>query len=308
MKLSRLFPILVLAATLPCRAGDEATNKSAQEPEVQAASSLKMAYEVDARYGYVGDSRTEIGRGRTGNIDEQEALFRAVLTPRWGEGPVFRFGVAAQRFSFGLPDNAILPNTLQSTALIVGLDFSLGESWLVRVEAQPGLYSDFNDIDRGDINVPFQIGATYIASSSLQFVVALAVNFDHRWPVIPVVGLRWKIAGPLTLNAILPNPRLEYEVRDGVTLFAGADVRSITYRVSEDFGDSHGVRRLNDAIVEYDEVRVGAGISWKAAPGVTIEAEAGYLPYREFDFHRADVNFETKTGGIYGQLAVSAKF
>lgn len=308
MLLPRLTLASLLLATTVSFAGEDP--KAGPTPEiVQPTSSLRMAYEIESRYAITGDGSTEDGRGGRGNVSEQEALFRAVLTPQWGEGPVFRLGVLYQRFSFSLPSEAVLPNTLQTTALVVGADFAFGQSWLVRVEAQPGVYSDFHDIDRGDINVPFQIGVTYIASASLQLVAAVAFNFDHQYPVIPIVGFRWHISGPWTINAILPNPRLEYEWSKQLTLFAGADVKSNTYRVSQDFGDGHGRRRkLNDAIVEYDELRLGGGLSWKAAPGVNVEIEAGYLPYREFNYHRAGLDLATKSGAAYGQVALSAKF
>jgi len=286
-------------------AGEAPASAPLSEP---AATKLQISYEVEADYSYVGPVRTEIGGHHTGNLTEQSGSFRLIMAPRWGEGPIFRFGIAAQRFSFGLPDNAPLPNTLQSTSLVLGIDLQLFDSWLVRVEAEPGFYSDFHDIGRGDFNVPFIIGGSYIAGASLQWIIGLGVDVNRRYPVIPAVGLRWNFMDKWTLDAVLPTPRLEYEAKKGLTFYAGGDLKTGTYRVSENFGDAHGRRALNDAIVEYDEIRVGGGISWKAMPGVTLEAEAGYLPYREFNYHRAEQGYKSKNGGAYGQVGLSAKF
>jgi hypothetical protein len=278
-------------------------------PEVETApSNLKMGYELEAEYSYVGPAKTETGRNSTGNVTEQNGLIRLLLTPQWGQGPIYRLGVSAQRYSFGLPANAPIPNTLQSTSLIIGFDFQLGESWIGRVEVEPGLYGDFHDPDTGDFNAPFIMGVSYIASASLQWVAGVSVDVYRRYPVIPAVGVRWNVGSGWTINAVLPTPRLEYALSKPLTLYAGAEFKDIAYRVADDFGDKHGRSKLNGAIMEYDELRVGAGITWKATSAVSLEVEGGYMPYREFNFHRAEFGLRTKQGAPYGQVALSAKF
>jgi hypothetical protein len=304
MKPAALIFLVLLASAIFAPAG-EAPQVETQEPE---RSSLKMGYELEGQYSYAGGASTAIGRNRSGDVSEQYANLRFLVTPRWGEGPIYRFGLGMQRYSFGLPANAVLPNTLQSVTAIVGLDFQLGDSWLMRVEVEPGLYSDFNDADGRDFNAPFIIGASYIASASLQFVGGVSVNVNRRFPVYPAVGLRWNFHGPWTLNAVLPTPRLEYAWSKALTVYAGADIKNEAFRVGSDFGEKHGVGRLDDAWVEYSEIRIGTGFTWKAAPGVSLQLEAGYLPYREFNFHRADLNMESDGGAAYGQVGFSAKF
>jgi hypothetical protein len=292
-------------------AGGSLAFAEAPAPEVEvetAPGTFKMGYELEAEYSYVGSAKTEIGRDRTGNVTEHNGLVRLLVTPQWGQGPIYRFGISAQRYSFGLPSNAPIPNTLQSTSLIIGLDFQLGESWLGRIEVEPGLYGDFHDPDTGDFNAPFIIGVSYIASASLQWVAGVSVDVYRRYPVIPAVGVRWSVGSGVTINAVLPTPRLEYAWSKPLTLFVGAEFKDIAYRVGDDFGDKHGRPKLNEAIMEYDEVRVGAGFAWKAAPTVSLEMEGGYMPYREFNFHRAEFGMKTKRGAPYGQVALSAKF
>lgn len=278
-------------------------------PEAEKTpSTLKMGYEIEAEYSYVGAAHTEIGGNRTGAVTENQGSVRLLMTPQWGQGPIYRFGLSAQRYSFGLPSNALIPSTLQSTSLVLGLDFQLGESWVGRVEVEPGLYGDFHDPSTGDFNAPFILGVSYIASASLQWVAGVSVDVYRRYPVIPAVGVRWNVGSGFTINAVLPAPRLEYSWSKPLTLYAGAEFKDIAYRVADDFGDKHGQSKLNAAIMEYDEVRIGAGFSWKAAPALSFELEGGYMPYREFNYHRAEVGLQTKQGAPYGQLSLSAKF
>jgi len=188
------------------------------------------------------------------------------------------------------------------------VDFQLFNSWLVRVEADPGLYNDARDTGFRDFNVPFSIGGSYIAGEELQWVLGLEVDINRQIPVIPAIGARWQIRDQWVLDAILPTPRLEYDWSKDLTLFLGADADDGTFRVDAGLGAPLGLPKLGGAIVEYDEIRIGAGFSWKAAKGVTLELEGGYLPYREFDYHRADSHFSNEDGAPYGQMSLNAQF
>lgn len=269
---------------------------------------VHASYEIETDYGYVSDSRTNLEHGRTGNLAEQSSSTRLLIEPRWGDGPIYRFGLGLQRYSFGLPRMASLPNTLQSLTAIVGVDLQVGNSWLVRIEAEPGFYNNSSDVRGSDFNAPFIIGGSYIASANLQWVLGLSVDVNRRYPVFPAIGVRWTFMDSWTLNAVLPSPRIEYAWQKNLNFFAGADLKDGTFRVSDDFGNSPENKRLNHSMVEYDEIRIGGGLSWKALPACTVEIEGGYLPYRDFDFHRAHQSFKTDSGAAYGQMAVSAKF
>ena len=233
---------------------------------------------------------------------------RDVVSARLGQGPILRLGFDWERFSFALPNRAPLPNTLQSLNAVVGLDLQLFDSWLVRLEAQPGFYSGSADFAARDFNVPFVIGGSYIASADLQWIVGVSVDVNRALPVLPAVGVRWKFADRWLLNAVLPRPRLEYEFSKDLTLFGGADLRGSTYRVSRDFGDSHGDPRLNRALVDLTEIRAGVGASWKVSSWFQADVETGVVAYRDFDFHRASTNYESKGAAAYGQLVIGAKF
>lgn len=295
--------LLLLLCGLPGFAGE-----TPAEVEPAPATTLKMGYEFEGMYSYVGSAKTDFAHNRTGNVSEQNGIVRLLLTPQWGQGPIFRVGLGLQRYSFSLPSNAPIPNTLQSVSVILGVDFQLGDSWLMRAEVEPGFYAGSDDVDSGDFNAPFIIGGSYVASAAVQYVFGLSVDINRRYPIIPAIGVRWNISGPWTINAVLPTPRLEYAYSKSVTIYTGAEIKDGTYRMGADFGSTHGDTKLNQAYVEYEEIRVGAGLTWKVAPSISFEAEAGYLPYREFNFHRAEVGSKTRDGAPYGQVGLSAKF
>src|SRR5207247_4827020 len=129
-----------------------------------------LSGEFSANATYVGEGDVERGGKHVNDFDEIDSDIRVVLTPRIKLG-VLRLGAEWQRFSFGLPDGAQLPNTLQSFSAIIGLDMQFSDSIIVRAEAQPGLYNGgLGHLSWGDFNMPFLIGGTYIYSPNLQFV------------------------------------------------------------------------------------------------------------------------------------------
>jgi hypothetical protein len=256
---------------------------------------------------YVGEASVTRGSRRVQDFDESDTLLRLILTPRVKLG-VLRLGFEYEQFSFGLSKNAPLPNTLQSVAAVVGIDTQLSDSILVRLEATPGVYSEAFRAGSNVFNMPFEIGGTYIYNPDLQFVLGVSIDVERKYPVIPGGGIRWKFQPKWVLNAVLPTPRLEYEWNKNLTLYAGANIKETNFRVSDDFGREHGIPRLNHAVLTYSEIRAGGGIDWKVTSWLSVNAEAGYQPYRNFDFYRANIRYHEDGSAPYGMIALHGAF
>jgi Domain of unknown function (DUF6268) len=267
-----------------------------------------LSGEYVAEETYVGSGDVQRNSKKSvRDFDEHDSILHLVFTPRIKPG-VLRLGAEWERFSFGIPDGAPLPDTLQAVNLVIGLDTQLSDSILIRVEAQPGVYNTGFDDLSDDFNAPFVAGGSYIYSPNLQLVLGVSVDIEGKYPVLPAGGIRWKMAPQWVLNAVLPTPRLEFEMDNGLTLYAGANLKQTNYRVHDDFGDNTGTPRLNHAVLTYTEVRTGAGIDWKISPGVTLTGEVGYQPYREFDFYRAHVRYHQDGGAPYGMISLHGAF
>jgi opacity protein-like surface antigen len=269
-------------------------------------STFSFSGEFAVEETYVGNGDVQRGPHVVSDFYESDTLLRFVLTPRIKPG-VLRLGAEWERFSFGFSNHAALPDTLQALSLVIGLDTQLSDSILLRFQAQPGFYGT-DDFESQDVNVPFVIGGTYIYSPNLQFVLGIGVDVDRKYPVLPGGGVRWKIARQWVLDAVLPRPRLEYQLNKDLTLYAGATVKEANFRVGDDFGSTRGIPRLNQAVLTYGEIRTGAGADWKVSPVMTLSAEAGYQPYRDFDFYRADVRYHQDGGAPYGTISLHGEF
>lgn len=270
-----------------------------------------FSFEFEIEGTYVGDG--DIERGERGDMvirdfDEAQARVRFLLTPMTKIG-ILRLGVQTERYAFSFGSNAPIPDDLHSTNLIVGLDTKFSDSFLIRFEMQPGFYGvDWDDFGQDTFNVPFILGGTYIFNSGFQIVFGVGVDAWRSNVILPGGGVRWKFAPQWTLNAVVPTPRLEYEPNSNLVLFAGADIRSTSYRVEKNFGTLRGNTALNHASITYNELRVGGGLDWKLSTAIKLSVEGGYIPYRNFDFHRTQVRYHQDGGAPYVRLGFHATY
>jgi Domain of unknown function (DUF6268) len=303
MKTGRAFDRLIVTAGFYLFG----TLAAGQDAVTQPIVSYFRSGEYLASETYVGEAGVERGRHNVEDFDESDTILRFVFAPRINLG-VLRFGAEWERFAFGFSHAKLLPKTLQSASLVLGLDTQFSDSILLRFEAQPGVYDTGFDHLSDDFNMPFIVGGTYIYTPNVQFILGVGVDIERKYPVIPAAGLRWQFSRQWVANAVLPTPRLEYEWNKNLTLYLGADVKETNYRVDDHFGDRQGKPELNHAVLTYSEIRTGTGIDWKLAPSVTVTAEAGYQPYRSFDFYRTDIRYHQSGSAPYGMISLHGAF
>jgi opacity protein-like surface antigen len=274
---------------------------------VAAATAMRITQEFDARWAYVGDATIRGGGARFDSGAEQSSYVRYVFSPQVTSRLLLHFGAEWQRFSFGVPDPAPVPGTLQQVSMVIGLDWQFTDRWLLRAEVQPGVYSDFRDVSWKDLDAPIFLGAVYLANPDLQWFLGVRLGFRSNYPVIPAVGARWKFADDWTLNAVLPRPRLEYDRNERFKAYLGAGIEAGTFRIGDKFGDDQGWPELNRAILDYFEIRIGPGFSWKIRPNISVEADAGYMLHRRFDFADQKRVFRSDPAP-YVQIACQVRF
>jgi hypothetical protein len=286
-------------------------------------SRIPISQEFSAEGSYSGGALTKQGNGRIGNVDNTNGDISYVISPQVKDGVLLRFGFEAERNSFGLPDGAPLPNTLMSTNLIIGADLALTDKILFRVELHPGIYSDFVNVTGSDFDMPVQFGGTYLYSKDLQIILGGEIDVKSDIPFIIVPGIRWQFADKWVLSAIPPKPQLQYEFNNALTLYVGAEILSGTYHLNDQFGDNHSNVRgpsngsLNGNIVDFNEDRVGVGLTWKFTPNLSLDVSGGYIVYRQFDVHPDKFGYSTNDttfhnsigdGAPYGEMGIKGSF
>lgn len=267
-----------------------------------AAETTAVSQEFDVGLGYAGHEATEVDPG-----SEWSTSLKYVASRQVTKNLLVRLGAEWQRLSFPSPRPSTAPSTLQQANAIVGFDYQLADQWLMRAELQPGIYGDLGQIDSRRFGVPLILGFVYLIDTDLQWFLGLRVDLRSHYPVVPAVGVRWQFADLWTLNLLLPNPRLEYDVNSRLQTFIGSGIVAGTYVVGDHFGDGRDNQQLNHATLDYTELHVGPGLSWKVRPNLTLEAEAGYVVYRSWDFFDEHVK-STSDPVPYLQLSCRARF
>ena len=212
-----------------------------------------------------------------------------------------RVGFNLNRFDFG-DNRSFAPNTLQSYAAVIALEFFVGGDVGFFIETQPGFYFS-HDLNADSFDAPTNIVAAYpLVENKLYLVGGVSLSLLRSYPVIPVGGVIWHINDLWDLRACVPDPRIVYKYSKALELWAGGEIVGGGYRV--DSSDQPG---LSGTTVTYDELRVGGGFTFSGWKPLTIDFGAGWAYQRKFDFNRADQSAETE-GAPYVRLTASAQF
>ncbi|MGB0580012.1 MAG: DUF6268 family outer membrane beta-barrel protein [Limisphaerales bacterium] len=271
----------------------------AAERRVTSSSTMEFAV--------VGDGSIRQGTIALGDMNTTFTRLRHVRSIPASETYSWRIGGEWERVGFGLPGASPLPNTLQSLHLHLGNTWRIGAKRLLQFEVDPGIYSDFEDVDLGDINYPVSARFIYAQNRNLQWVFALISNPKSELAFVGGVGARWRFAEDWTLDFILPKPQVRWDFSEELSIFAGGEFKGGAYRVAEDFGTQRGLARLNDSDITYREARVGAGFKWQFNQKFHALVDGGYLIDRRFSFE--DKNLQLNGDGApYFQISLRARY
>jgi Domain of unknown function (DUF6268) len=273
-----------------------------------SGSASALSWDLDGDASYVGSGELRRGSERFGDITEIEASFDAIAAYQVNDKFILRLGAEWQRFSFDPNRSAPVPETLENVNLVLGADLQVTSALLMRIDFRPGLAGEFSHLSTGNFFVPIQIGGSYFVSPQLLLIAGIQINYENDIPVFPGAGLRWQVTPKFLVNAIVPKPTFEYQIADKVTAFVGANLLGGTFRVGDRYGQDTGIRKINHGVLEYTEIRAGGGLTWKVNRGFNLSAEVGCVPYRKFDYPRADYKVLATDVSPYLQISFSGKF
>ncbi|MBV8278993.1 MAG: hypothetical protein JO170_27540 [Verrucomicrobia bacterium] len=276
---------------------------------LQSSTVSPFSYEFSADGAYIGSGSISRGLRSIGDYSEISNSINFVVSDQIKDSLILRLGLEWSRYAFDTENaSAPIPDVLNALDLQLGADVQLSSALLMRMEIHPGFYGTFDDIAFRDINIPFVAGLSYFVSADFIVTLGVGVDFNSHIPVIPAVGVHWRLSDRWTIDGIAPRPQLQYHLSDKITLFTGADIRETTFRVNDDFGTVRGTPVLNSAILDYWEIRGGGGLTWSVNKTLKLDMEAGFVPYRRFDYYRADVKAVSSDWFPYVRVGLSAKF
>lgn len=201
----------------------------------------------------------------------------------------------------------VIPSNAGSVAGTFGIRQTFLENWTLIVTGNVGIYSsEWNASGTDSWNFDAQATVGYAFSENLSAFVGVAVFPQFQIPVLPAVGVRWKINDQWNLNLVMPKPAIEYEFAQGWKLYAFGQLAGGRFRTASDFGTPERTN-LGNRWMSFLDIRTGGGISWSPLPIVTLRAETGASVYREFEFDGA--GFSVHAGpALMASTSLSIRF
>jgi hypothetical protein len=302
--------LFIAAASLPLSSIYAQTLSVAPKPtELSRGVTVSpISYEFEAESSYIGDGAATHGRVNYGNFSEISSSASVVVSDQIRNNFILRLGVQWERYAFDTSSPVTpIPDAVEGVNAVIGADIQLTSALLVRIEAHPGAYGSFKHGNSRLFNVPITIGASYFQTPDLVFIAGLGIDPNSNVPVFPAVGVHWKVSDRWLIDGVAPRPQVQFSLTDKITLFAGADIRNGTFRMDNQFGHSVRLEKLNNAILDYWEVRGGGGLTWAIWNGINLDIEGGVVPYRRFDFNRANFKVTSSDWAPYVRVGLSAR-
>lgn len=291
------------------RAHDGARPAPGSPPVREGVETVPAEYRPSFQFRFGGLPSADLRGGDTGGASSEELsyLTRFSAFVPLPEPWFLRGGFTWQGFTFRHDAGVPLPDDLHGLSLDLGIGRRFGDDWSVQATVSPGLFSDFAEITGDDFNMAGTVGARWKPRDDFEAFFGVRYSPQSDLPVIPVAGFRWRIDRTWEIDLRFPRPRVICSLNPALDLYAGADMRFGTYRVGESLGTSNGVPRVDDAWLDYREIRAAAGVAWKITGSLELEAEAGAAVHRRFVYDQVDLSHRLRPAP-YGEIALRYRF
>lgn len=199
-----------------------------------------------------------------------------------------------------------VPDEIHVLGLQGGAGYNLNDRWTISASVGPQLYN-LNRVYSDDVGVAGMVQADFHYSPTLYLVLGLAFNPDAEFPVVPLGGVRWDIRPDLTLDLMMPNPRLIYRLSDHFDVFGGGEFELATFRTDHDLSAKTGLTGFDGVLGSYREFRLGAGMEYNFCRKFSAGIQGGYSVGRQIKYQDEDTT--AKFGSApYVQAELKMKF
>lgn len=255
-----------------------------------------------------GAGDVELSGDTLGEVETMRAKIEASYSiPSEGDWS-FEVGGAYERLEVdSTPDLALMPENLSAISLNLQAMWRLNDKWMVNASISPGFYGD-DEVDFSDgLNAPLMLLGMWQKSESVSVAVGLRVDAFSDMPVLPVLGVNWRINPEWELSLGVPRTELKYQWSEQLALYGGFSMEGNSYAVDNPALLTEAGNPVGKTYVSESEFRGLVGLEYKFDSGVKLNLEGGYGFGREFDYHDEDVKLEVDPAA-FGAVSVSFAF
>lgn len=282
-KVRFLLVSLVLTAVTAAFAETEPPLQRSANPPPEKENSIDL-FSVESTYTLSSDFKSE---SRLGHGDSFYNDFtydhRFLITGKW----YFRAGVEYERYDFGGTSNG-MPDHLQAAYGHLAVEYLVRDFPAVFLELDPGVYFQ-NRITGDAFGVPVKMFVVFPLQKDKIFgLVGLAGGLYQSPAIAPGGGIIWLFSDKLRLEGVFPKPALVYEPSADWQVRLQGELIYQSFR-TDDVVTPLAKLRVHNAVVQYNEDRIGVHVGYSGFKPFKISAGAGYTLIRDFDFFRHGV-------------------
>lgn len=302
------FLALISLATV-CTAAVRAGQPIEEGSRPAASSSVPLTL-FSLRSSYVFESDFARGTNASGDAWSNKVEFsrRFPVSLPWPSSPdggwYLRLGAEYNRFDFSQTGNLPLPDTLQSFAGIIALEYIVRGQVGIVLQTAPGFYFE-NDVTSDAFDAPTKLGVSYRVNDRFFLLGGVTYSNLRSYPFLPALGFVWRVDDQWTILALVPEPRVIYRPSETLAFWAGGELAGGAFRTDN---DNSRPANLRNAALSYSELRAGGGVTIGNPQRMSLELGGGYAFHRKFDYHRAEDVYNTAEGAPYVKASLRAAF
>ena len=204
-----------------------------------------------------------------------------------------------------------LPDRLKSLSAAFTVFSKLDADWSLLASVSPGLHNAGSDFSAKG----FGVGILAVASRKFtpDFSAGFGFGYDSlskgTGRIIPVATFNWTPAPAWRVTLGFPRTGVIYTFSRQLDFEFTAEADFGSFYVTDDpLVAGRNKPALNRTRLEYQAVRVGPAIAWRASPTFSARASVGAVPVLNADYHQRNYRVKSERTAPYASAALEWKF
>ena len=204
-----------------------------------------------------------------------------------------------------------LPDHLQSFGTAFTVFSKLDADWSLLASVSPAVHNSGTSFSAKG----FGVGTLAIASRKFtpDFGAGFGFVYDSlskgTGRIIPVATFNWTPATAWRVTLGFPRTGVFYSLNPALDFEFTAEADFGSFYVTEDpLPAGRNKPALNRTRLEYQAVRVGPAIAWRASPTLSARASVGAVPILNAEYHQRNYRVKSERAAPYASAAVDWKF
>jgi hypothetical protein len=311
---SRLSPLAALTVLATLTAFPLAAQNPASSAPTPTTSGRPATAAVTLKFdtAYTGDTPFEARNASAGSFSvAQFGTEIAVPLPPVTGGIFPVVSLKYRRYSLDRDAGTPLPDRLQSLNAALTVFTKLDADWSLLASVSPGVHS------AGSTFSSKGFGVGVIAIASRKFTPEFGAGFGFVYDslskgtgrIMPVATFNWTPSPAWRVTLGFPRTGVIYTVSPTLDVEFTAEADFGSFYVTDDpLPGGLNKPALNRTRLEYQSLRVGPALAWRASPTLSARVSVGAVPLLRADYHQRNYRASAERAAPYASAGLEWRF